>query len=404
MQSISLFIGAPFNDDEGFYGVTKKGDKVTINISTHNIIILALMATALSLFGRLLLQQQPPKGFHELRLDEPKTGVLQSYKPVATANNRLLAQAERASEQASTNQQTSNFIARLEQANQIASFEQRAPIIKNLLQQWSNHDIHAVLHWLQQQPITNELGEYYSPVLQRYMQEDELGAGEMILSLPAFDVMPSIIAHYINHLTHKDVEAALLWVDSIHDDLSKQQATQSLLNAWSQQAPLEVMQYLSDNSQISENVSQNAMISIANQLSKQQHQASIDAIHQYPEVLQTKLVYSLLTHWPISDAANAIEWINTLDGGLKNEAIRSYIDYFGVSQQPEVSFELATNMVNHPLKSALLLRVLTHWYRIDPSYASQRVRTTMKLTELEKQQLIAQVNQAIERSNHQPTR
>lgn len=336
-----------------------------------------------------------------------KTLFITQTKSTEQPQQSAVSPSQALSEPTSTNQQTKDkvyFIEQLDQATQITSFHQRAPLIKMLLAQWAKQDIQAVLSWLEQQPESHELGEYYSPIIQYYMQLDAYDAGELILTLPNFDAIPSIISHYVDYLVKIDVDSALAWVEDITEPFARQNATQQLLNTWARISPQDAILFLTENSQLEEHTRSAAMTTVANTLSRQSHDDTVTLLHQYPDDIQPKLAYSVISHWPITEADNAIDWIYTLDGALKDEAIHSYIDYFGVSEQPEISFNLSTNIANTELKSRLLHRVLIQWHQTEPNIATQELLSNVNLSDSEKQQLLAYVKQTFDKPNTPMTR
>ncbi|WP_144207590.1 hypothetical protein [Shewanella donghaensis] len=264
----------------------------------------------------------------------------------------------------------------------------RSTKIKQLLSLWMNEDILAVLIWLEQQPFSHEVGEYYSPIIQRYRQDDIESAGELILSLPNYNTLPSIVLDYVSYLAEIDSMAAAIWIDSISDETLKIQAQRQLLQTWSQHSPHEVIQHLIDNADINVSIRADIIKDIVNQISRNEPLATIQSLHLYPEEFQIQIAYSLISHWKTSAQHSAVEWINTLDGRVKDKAVHSYIDYFGVTQNPLNSFTLVTKMRDSPLKNTLLLRVLKQWHQVSPLAAKSHLLNSTNLSQQNKEKIL----------------
>lgn len=269
-----------------------------------------------------------------------------------------------------------DYINDLSYALSIENNPRRVSIVKSILNEWFNVNNAKVINWLLNQEKTTEMGEYLQYILQKSMLNNLIEAGEIIVDLPNFDAKQSIINDYLTQLTPLNPDLALSWSFKLGSEYINN-AQSALFEIWAANDPETVLDYLLIYNEIDETVKQNVLIATANQFASQDPIQFSAMFWQYPEKYHPQFVYSIIANWPKNKLTQAKHWIDSIDDGqLKNQAIKSYIDYVGGGYNPEETMALAQEIAELEMRYLSTRQVYYEWSQTAPSDAMQAIAKT----------------------------
>lgn len=252
-----------------------------------------------------------------------------------------------------------NFLFSIEKSLRLKNEQERINQVSHYIVKWIEQDPYFCLSWLLSQPQNTEISLYINKAIQALIVFDLDRSGQVILDFEQLRTNQSLVNEYITSAVKIDPYATLEWVRYIDNRQVYKDAELVLLQTWANQSPLNMLDYVIATDEISASNRQQALTHAALQLSKNKPQNLVDDFYAYPQEVQPSLAYSIVSQWPAESLDEVFEWLYLLDeGDVKDQAIRSYIDYVGVENSSSQVRNLIDKVKNSSERKALKARFI----------------------------------------------
>ncbi|MDQ9090339.1 hypothetical protein RC083_01890 [Pseudoalteromonas haloplanktis] len=252
-----------------------------------------------------------------------------------------------------------NYLFSIEKSLRLKNEQERINQVSHYIVKWIEQDPYFCLSWLLSQPQNTEISLYTNKAIQALIVFDLDRSGQVILDFEQLRTNQSLVNEYITAAVKIDPYATLEWLHYIDNRQVYKDAELVLLQTWANQSPLNMLDYVIATDEISASSRQQALTHAALQLSKNKPQNLVDDFYSYPQEVQPNLAYSIVSQWPAQNLDELLEWLYLLDeGDVKDQAIRSYIDYVGVENPSSQMRYLIDKVKNSSERKALKARFI----------------------------------------------
>ncbi|MEO0795269.1 MAG: hypothetical protein AAFX93_08915 [Verrucomicrobiota bacterium] len=260
-----------------------------------------------------------------------------------------------------------------------------------VIEEWARQDIGAVFDWIETQPLNQDLFDIYRSVMFRYIDQNPGDADMVILEMRESELKGQLAESFTRQLAdQQSVSKALEWAEKIDNKKTRHNATWIALDRWSQQAPMQALEYALENyntgqyaqllGQMSENLARTDPVMLAAK------------INELPEAVQASSGEQVAQHWFKQDPVAAERWLYALpENEVKQRALNVAIDQY-VNGNPSKAYELAESMSSDSNYWAHASKVVGQWYRVDPDSALAAVQTSARLDLDQKAALMQQLS------------
>lgn len=314
----------------------------------------------------------------------PQTSKLENLKKQPEITQTLAKCESQLSNNSFAQLNSDELIHLLTQARLQTDSQTKTNKLTQLTTQLATINPELALDWLKNQDDIGALNTLYYPIVTQYMQQDLEKAGDIILYLENSETKQDLIETYINELAKHSPLDAIDWSYNLFDPAQINAAQQAALQNWATKEPSEVMNYLSIDSELPDNIRTQIISQASIELAKKDIHSTPQFINQLPENLQANAAYGMVSEWVQQDKTSALSWVETQpQSQIKDKAIQSFIDYSPVNSNFEQQFNLITHVQDHASRMILLSSVIEQWYQQDTHAAEQRINNS-ELTEAEK--------------------
>lgn len=265
--------------------------------------------------------------------------------------------------------------------------EIRNNVTAAIVEQWSKHDIDAVLEWLDDKHHTPLGKNLYQNALIQYIQQAPWEASLELTNMENRQGQAQLVSVLADTLSRDDVQGALEWAESL-DGAMETQALASILSNWSTQGHAEdALQYVLSRGDIDSN--NEAFISTVINVASSNPNLLKNRITEFAPSDQIVVIHHLansLSNLPDNSYDN---WVTTLPHGEQRDTAlvsgvraMAYID-------AQKAYRLAESIDNAEKRLANITLAIRKMWQQNPSEARAIINTSNTLSEEQKQHLIA---------------
>jgi len=259
--------------------------------------------------------------------------------------------------------------------------------------EWSSSDSKAAFDWLimNQEGVPN-VTELYTAIMSHHMKDDPNSAGQLILEMSEGSLKTSLAGHFAQHMSELDPNRSLEWSEALADPVARQQAMEVSIQALAQKDQVEAFEYaLKQNDP---DIRDQLLNDVGLVMARMDPQSTANQIDDFPKSVRIDITRHVASSWSSVEPQATADWIGEMAlGPIRDRAVESAMNHLLLSNHSE-TLALASSVNDSAKRYGLIRDVLLNWYRTEPEYAEELLKSSSHLSELQKESLLVDIQKA----------